>query len=501
MAEKYTKQWRSEISDAQDYVGLNIEDIQKINQQWEQVSRLVDEGDVDNKALIDTAKQALTMDQDASLRSLLEEANNIPYEEMVEMTALYEGKVGYLSRRVEEAKHQYDEREIRLLEQRELLESIAPTAKVALDSVARQEIEKLKRAKTNSLEAELLMAQGELDDVIELFEKTGQAWPLPKLADVHYEPSEGEVFTVDQFPHEREKVGECIAKKVERMHESRLSDASTYLALLLKEKPGHIWTASELGESIYEDNDDPQRNDKRVGALISNHRRGAVTIMAEEFGDLVLQRGKRQVFDAQTSKLVKHSTRVVWRLVDVETAQSSQMVTTMNPERTLRQTYSQWEDIQSTASSFGSTAIDGAVTSESVSEEAVEPEQAEPTEDDTETEAKLDWRDEFTAKVHKTVEELKEQDMMGRAMTWYEINLHAKSRKAGTKTARERAATAKIVGKSHVSDDFELKPSQVIMTTMLNANWDIFRIPSRRREAAAIIDEIVEGYLRSHPQE
>lgn len=492
--DRFGSQWRSEVSDAQEYVGLNLAGVEQTNNQWQQVTALKDAGDIDNKPMVDAVKRTLTAEQDESVRSLLEEAENVPYADMPEYITQQEARTAELQAQLEQARQQQSESESRLLEQRQILEKIAPTAKAALDSISRIEVEKIKLAEIESLEASYQQADRDLAAAYELFEKTGQAWPLPRLADVHYEPADDEIFTVDQFPYEREAAGKCIVEGVKRKHESRLSDASAYLALLLKEKPGHIWTSEELGQAIYDDGDDSKRNSARVNALISNYRNGVVPVMAEEIGDeLILQRGKRQSFDSKTGKPITRSIRVVWRLVDHDTAIASQPVTTLSSDRTTRHTYAKWElpaDIESSP-----------VATQDQTESAAPADESAPSQDDSEVESgKPDWREGFTDSAHAIVEALKDLDLMRGSMSWSHLRMHSSSGVAGTKTARERALKAKIIKKNQMDDTSEIELPQIIMSLMVNTHQDVFRIASRRREATAIIQEIVDGYMRLHSE-
>lgn len=502
-ADKFTDEWFDGASEAQDYVQLNIDDVQSVNNQWQTISEHIDTGDLDNKAMIDSAKQILTEEQDASIRSLLEEGKNVPYEEVREYLQQCQARVDELNKRIVEAENEISEKQEKLIAQRELLERLAPSVRDSLTEVVDAELRKIKSEEIESLHKDLDRENVELELATDLFIKVGKAWPLPELADVHYEPSENEIFTIDQFPNEREETSEQIKERVTRKFDSRLSDASTYLSLLLKEKPGHIWTGEELGEAIYNDDSNEKRNSSRISALISNYRRGKVPVMAEEFGqDLVLQRGRRQLFDARTGKNIPNTIRVVWRLVDFETAVNAQIVTTLNSERTIRQSYGDWEPADAVKIQLmqipsgeydGSSIVSNIEDNKEVDDTTIEP-RSEPK---SYTE-KANWKTGFTADVHSTLEDLKESSLLDKEeITWKLLRVLSDSTKVGTETMRERAFKNKIIKRSEMSDDSTISISKVIMSVMLNTHPNVFRVSSRRKEAFSIVEEIVAGYLQS----
>jgi len=504
---KFSDEWFEDANEAQGYVQLNIDDIQCVNDQWRAISEHIDAGDLDNKALIDSAKQVLTEEQDASLRSLLEEGKNVPYEEVREFLERCEARVEELRERIAIAQNEVSEKQERLLAQRELLEKLAPSVRESLMEIVDVELKKIKSAEIEDLQRDLDTANAELELATDLFMKAGHAWPLPELADVHYEPSEDEIFTIDQFPNEREATSEQIKDRVTRKFESRLNDASTYLALLLKEKPGHIWTGDELGNAIYDDGSDEKRNSSRISALISNYRRGKVPVMAGEFGeDLVLQRGRRQLFDARTGKNIPNTIRVVWRLVDFETAVNAQTVTTLNSERTIRQSYGEWEPadaIRIRLMHLPSGEYDGAsiVAGVEVTEKEAANDLPESTSEPVRTKEKIDWKIGFTTDVHATLEDLKKSSLLEKGeITWKLLRVLSDSTKVGTETMRERAFKNKIIKRSEMSDDSVISISQVIMSVMQNTHPNVFRVSSRRKEAFVIVEEIVAGYLQAHKE-
>lgn len=503
-SKKFNDEWFDGASEAQDYVLLNTDDVQSVNDQWRTITEHIDTGDLDNKALIDSAKQVLTEEQDASIRSLLEEGKNVPYEEVREYLEQCQARVDDLNIRIDEVKNEVSEKQERLLAQRELLEKLAPSVRESLTEVVDAELKKIKSEEIESLRKDLDRENAELELATDLFIKVGKAWPLPELADVHYEPSENEIFTIDQFPNEREETSEQIKERVTRKFESRLTDASTYLSLLLKEKPGHIWTGEELGEAIYDDGSDEKRNSSRISALISNYRHGKVPVMAEEFGqDLVLQRGKRQLFDAKTGKSIPNTIRVVWRLVDFETAVNAQIITTLNSERTVRQSYGEWEPtdpvkirlVHIPSGEYNGINLVTNVQTEEVADEQLD----EPVEKSTSKVEKNNWKNDFQADVHATIEDLKGTGLLEKEeITWKLLRVLSDSTKIGTETMRERAFKNKIIKRSEMSDDSTISISKVVMSVMQNSHPNIFRVSSRRKEAFAIVDEIVAGYLRAH---
>lgn len=503
-AEKFNDEWFDGTSEAQDYVQLNIDDVQSVNDQWRTITEHIDTGDLDNKALIDSAKQVLTEEQDASIRSLLEEGKNVPYEEAREYLEECQARVDALNMRIAEAENEISEKQERLLAQRELLEKLAPSVRDSLTEVVDAELKKIKSEEIETLRKDLERENAELELATDLFIKVGTAWPLPELADVHYEPSENEIFTIDLFPNEREETSEQIKERVTRKFESRLNDASTYLSLLLKEKPGHIWTGEELGETIYDDGSDEKRNSSRISALISNYRHGKVPVMAEEFGqDLVLQRGKRQLFDAKTGKSIPNTIRVVWRLVDFDTAVNAQIITTLNSERTVRQSYGEWEPadpVKIRLAYIPSGEYDGdSIVSNVEDDKEVNEDTAEPTPEPQSTTERVDWKVGFTTDVHSTLEDLKRSSLLDKEeITWKLLRVLSDSTKIGTETMRDRAFKNKIIKRSEMSDDSTISISKVIMSVMQNSHPNIFRVSSRRKEAFAIVDEIVTGYMRAH---
>lgn len=497
--ERFGNEWHDNVSEAQDYVRLNIDDVEKVNDQWRAISEHVDTGDLDSMPLVEGAKRTLTEEQDASVRSLLEEGLNVPYEDMYEYVKVREARVNEIRTRINDIEHTTSEKQAKLLRQKQLLESIAPSVKGTLEDVTTAEIEKLKTDELEILNEERDKAMAALELATDLFVKTGKEWPLTELADIHYEPAENEIFTIDQFPNEREDTSEQIIERVMRKFESRLNDASVYLALLLKEKPGHIWTGEELGAAIYDDESDEKRNGNRISALISNYRRGKVPIMAEEFGDsLVLQRGKRQLFDARTGKSIPNTIRVVWRLVDLETAINAQIITTLNSERTIRQSYGEWEPtdiVKIQLSQLPSGEYDGKSAVSVVNHEDDRAEQ----DHDKNGHEKQDWTVEFTSAVHATIEELKAEDLLSaEGATWKSLRIRSQSAKLGTETMRERAFKNKIIKRSEMGEDSSITMSQLIMAAMQNNHPNIFRVSSRRKQAFEIVDQIVAGYLRAH---
>lgn len=501
--ENFSNEWFDGVNEAQDYVQLNIDDVNSVNDQWQTISEHIDAGDLDNKAMIDSAKRVLTEEQDASIRSLLEEGKVVPYEEVYEFLAQCQTHVDELNDLITAAENEVSEKQQKLIAQRELIEKLAPSVRKSLAEVTDIELSKIKAAEIDGLLKELNKANDRLELATELFMKTGAAWPLPELADVNYEPGENEIFTIDQFPNEREATGEQIKERVTRKFESRLSDASTYLALLLKEKPSHIWTGEELGEAIYDDDSSEKRNSSRISALISNYRRGKVPVMAEVFGDdMVLQRGKRQLFDAKTGVSIPNTIRVVWRLVDFETAVNAQVITTLNNERTLRQSYGEWEPadpVKIRLMHIPSGEYDGMALVMSADTEDSIDESIEQVEEPVAKIEKSDWKNDFKVDVHATIEELKEKGLLEKeGITWKLLRVLSDSTKIGTGTMRERALRNKIIKRSEMSDDVTISTSQVIMSVMQNTHPNIFRVSSRRKEAFAIVEEIVAGYQHAH---
>lgn len=500
--ERFDEEWYENVSEAQDYVGLNIDDVEKINEQWEEVTQRLDAGELDSKPLVDAVKRTLTTEQDASVRSLLEEGENIPYEEIVAYFKEADRRVSFIQGQIRVIESTVSEKQEQLIKQQQLLASIAPSAIKELEDVTATEIEKLKACELGELRQELAEAEAVLETATALFEKTGRAWPLPELADINYEPQENEIFTIDQFPNEREETGEKIIERVQRKFESRLADASTYLALLLREKPGHIWTGEELGEAVYNDGSDDKRNSGRISALISNYRRGKVPSMAEVFSDeLVLQRGKRQLFDAKTGKSIPNTIRVVWRLVDIDTAVSAQIVTTLNSQRTIRESYGEWEPtdiVKIGLSLIPSGEYDGrSLVETQVKHEATE--EVTSSEHQSDSAEKVDWKIEFTTAVHSTIEELKKTGLLEKDdVTWKLLGLRTESAKIGTKEMRERALKNKIIKRSDMSDNSVISMNQMILAVMQNSHPNIFRVSSRRKEAFLIVEEIVDGYQRAH---
>ena len=497
--EEYTDEWYQRIEDAQGYVELNIEDVSRINGQWSEITAHVEEGDLDNWVMINKVKQTLSEEQDASLRSLLDEDRHIPHDKVLAYQRRAQDRVDELKRRIEEAESAVSEKQTRLLQQRALLESIAPSIKNDLEEVTQGEITKIKDADIADLKKELDSAEVDLDFANLLFERCGYAWPIPDLADVNYEPGENEIFTVDQFPNEREIVSEGIGERVTKKFESRLHDASVHMALLLKEKPGHIWTDEELGSFIYEDNEDEKRNGVRARSLISNYKRGKSPNMSEAIGsDLVLQRGKRQLYDVRTGKSIPRSIKVVWRLVDIETAVMAQTVTTLNSERTRRQSYGEWEpatEHEISLSQIPSGNLDGSPIVTVETGEAA-------TDGSSAASEKQDWRQGFTARAHETIEMLKDEGLMTETtITWKLLRIRSDSKKTGTETMRDRAVKNKIIKPSEATDDSVITMSKAVLAVMQNSHPDIFRVHSRRREAARIVEEILEGYFKARSNE
>ncbi len=204
-ADRFSDEWYENVGEAQDYVQLNIDDVNHINEQWQKISEHVDMGALDNQPLVDSAKQALTTEQDSSLRSLLEEAKNVPYEDVYEYLKKCQEKVDDLEDQLAQAERVISENQEKILAQRQLIESIAPSVHDALEDVVSVEIEKVKSSELEILREELGQAKVDLEFATELFMRTGKEWPLPELADVHYEPGENEIFTIDEFPNERER--------------------------------------------------------------------------------------------------------------------------------------------------------------------------------------------------------------------------------------------------------------------------------------------------------
>lgn len=498
---QFDSYWYERTGEAQEYLGLNIDDVEKVNQQWSQITELVDQGDLDNWAMINQVKQNLTEDQDASLRSLLEEGNNIPYEEVIHYQKECEQRVETLRNQIQDLQDSISEQQVKLMRQKEILQSIAPEAASDLDLIADDELKKIKQAEIAVLAIELDKAELDLEFANDLFRRTGRAWPIPSLADVHYEPRENEVFTVDQFPNEREEISERIVEKVTRKFESRLSDASSYLALLLKEKPGHIWRSEELAQAIYDDGgEDANRDSSRISALISNYRHGKVPAMAEVFGsELVLQRGKRQLFDAKTGKSIPRTIKVVWRLVDIETAVNAQIITTLNSERTLRESYGEWEPADVDAlrlSGLPSGDYDGKSL---VLAEPDEPSKIVEENSVQESRERSDWREDFTNAVHETIESLKDAGVMDNSeISWSLLRSKTDSKMIGTKTAQERAVKVKIIKKSQLGENVVITIPQAIQSILQNNFPNVFRVSSRQKEAQRIVEEIVDGYFRTH---
>lgn len=224
--------------------------------------------------------------------------------------------------------------------------------------------------------------------------------------------------------------------------------------------------------------------------------------MAAEFGDdLVLQRGKRQLFDAKTGKSIPNTIKVVWRLVDFETAVNAQIITTLNSERTIRQSYGEWEPADAAKirlSHLPSGEYDG----KSIVDDP-KSDQGEKTEHDAtgvgDTPEKVDWKIDFTASVHATIEELKQAGLLEKDdISWKRLRIISESAQIGTNTMRERAFKNKIIKRSEMSDESVISMSQVIMSVMQNSHPNIFRVSSRRKEAFRIVDEIVAGYKRVH---
>lgn len=493
---KFSSEWHENISDAQEYVAMNIDDIEKVNHQWNEISQHIEIGDIDNIPMIEAAKATLTEEQDASVRSMLEESTHVPYDEISEYVVVRQARVNELKDRIAEVSNKVSERQKKLIEQQALLETIAPSTREALGKVVELEVAKVKSHEQNGLLEELSQAEAELELAESLFENTGRAWPLPALADVNYEPSEDEIFTIDQFPNERETISENIAEKVTRKFESRLSDASEHLALLLKEKPGHIWTGDELGQAVYNDGSDETRNSGRISALISNYRKGKVPVMANEFGnDLILQRGKRQLFDAKSGKSVPNTIRVVWRLVDIETATNAQVITTLNSERTLRQSYGDWEP----AGEAIVKAIISSDVNESLPTPPAQPQTSEEATESTTTVEKTDWKVEFTESVHETIEQLKELGIMDEPeVSWKLLRTRFPSSIVGTETARERAFKNKLIRRSEMDDSALVSIEKAILSIVQNCHPNVFRVSSRRKEAIGLVEGIVDGYLRQH---
>ena len=55
-ADRFSDEWYENVGEAQDYVQLNIDDVNHINEQWQKISEHVDMGALDNQPLVDSAK-------------------------------------------------------------------------------------------------------------------------------------------------------------------------------------------------------------------------------------------------------------------------------------------------------------------------------------------------------------------------------------------------------------------------------------------------------------
>lgn len=506
--EQFGDSWSKEVREAQEFVNLNNDEIATINDEWDQISQHIEEKDIDNKKLIDTARTTLSEQQDNAVRTLLEVAKDVPYEDMVEYLSYYQDRVNTIRAKLASEALRISDSEAKLRAQRDIIVGIAPSLAKPLESAVESEAAKLKSKILKATEAELVDAEKDLAQATNLFELTGKAWHIPDLVEVNYEPAENEIVTIDRFPDEREGDSHAIAEKIRRTFESRLSDASLYLALLLSDKPGHIWTTGELGEAIYDDHDNAARNETRVSALISNYRGGRSPKMDELFGeDLVLQRGKRAKYDLKTKKRIPHTVKVVYRLVDKDTARKAQTITTLNREENTRQSYGDWEPVEFDEPETlpinneqpSKQSNEKNTTSAIKAEDEAVIDLALSLQDEVSHEA---WVDDFTEKVHAAVEKFKELNLMdSKEISWKILQKKSDSSGIATDTARKRAESRKIIKHSQSGKDATISMSQAILVYLGNSNKDIFDVARRRREAMRIVEEIVDGYFAARERE
>ena len=484
--------------------------IEEINNKWESVGRLVDEGEISNLNLISAVQEGLTIEQGFALRSLLELSENVPYEELASLNIELSRRIQQLKSELAEIDNLTSNEIAKLKAERDLLLQISPELESTLEPILTEEIKKVKATEYESKKLDLDLAELELLEAEDLLMRSGRAWPLPKLADARHLPQEGERVTIETFPNEHARIIQRVAERVERKFESRLHDASAYIAMLMMEVPGHVWTGEELGHAIYDDNEDPSRNASRVHSLISDFRLGKNDKMGELFAekDLLLQRGKRVCYDASTGKRIPHSSKIVWRAVDQTTADAAQRLTTITSDRQSKWSIGEWETIREIRMRLDSIPsgnndgqpiikVDAPLKFRTNEKNTGLMDQKTDTLE-TSPETTSDWRDSFAAEVHEALEKFKEKGLLDEpTVSWKQLRRHLDSTIVATEMSRERAYKHKIIKRSEMSEDSLIDIRQAILVHVQNPFQHILGVTKNRKLAVEIVDEIVSGYYRS----
>jgi hypothetical protein len=294
---------------------------------------LIEGGNITIESFKEITKDYLKDEQEKTFGQLIESSKAAPYEELARKDLEIEAVLGEIASKVtiiEDPETPVADklaiiRDLNIPEaekiQREqnYVAELIPDLMPKISKEASRLLEKMLVDKAKEpLEEEKAELEEEKAVIASVYEVAGQAWPVPRL--INTENIGPEVVYLDEFPERRPRLTKAdVVERVKGKYpEDVLKGASEFVALLLAEEPGTIFSPEELAGIAYGNNSRDYR--ARIMALVNGFEIGRVLIIGkileEQKPKLVLQKGERTCYRKETGERFGRR-NVVYRAVPI----------------------------------------------------------------------------------------------------------------------------------------------------------------------------------------
>lgn len=284
-----------------------------------------DQNDRHDEALVDPAFDGLDdfrtltvggiRKEQTELLATLSSRDNSPYADLATTYTALDTELTAAQEYFESLSGVDEEQKARLLAAAKRSAELAPCVGDDATALAQERIERLQAGgEVAAIAAKIGQMSLQLSELDALYDVAGQSWPLPRALD---QSADSRYEYVDEVPVDPEDKTCQAAQRLERIYNGKLSKASVFTAATLITHAGEIYTAYELGESVYRKSglleDVPPEKKHRV---ISHHITDLMAPSKQIVGKITskegfnLQFGWRYMIDRTTGDQVGQRIRI-----------------------------------------------------------------------------------------------------------------------------------------------------------------------------------------------
>ncbi|MDB5185154.1 MAG: hypothetical protein JWN38_962 [Candidatus Saccharibacteria bacterium] len=524
---------------------------------------LIEAGQVTIAPFQEVVVEHLTNEQTTTFQALAEAEEAAPYAELAAREAEVRHTISQLVARIDGLSSISSEEATRIQAEQAMLVARLPELSKQLDEVSKVLQDKLVEKERANLEVEKATLEAQYIAINGLYEVAGKPWAVPQLLTLTIESIELEadepssVVVVDDFSDigRPQTSSRDIAEAVRRKQpESRLSDASEFIAEILAEEPGHIFTVLELGDILYADTTPSAKTrSARAAALISNFETQKISVIGRVLAGygLVYQRGVRTTYDVANGEKVGPSTRVMRA---VPFARAAEQIPVAFTEDDTRKVHGSWSTIIYTTEPRAATprrpiiaapadtmpalgapivaepkppvptpaqvfaaaaarraAVEAAAkeiatvevvpAAEPLGQLELEEIAAETTPEQQATVEPVDsrnpeWLPEFDAAIRRTILELEELGILDKPTISRRLySIKSNSTSQGSNEMVRRGVTYRILNRNESDLDLELPVYKFVALALQNPYKPIFENPTKRKVALGLIEKLVQATL------